>query len=76
MVTPAKSWAPDRGDMIWIDFNPQAGNEMKNEHPMLVLSTKAFRSSILLIKGRNARGILLYVYTTIFSMRHIYSRMQ
>jgi len=42
MVTPAKSWAPDRGDMIWIDFNPQAGNEMKNEHPMLVLSTKAF----------------------------------
>jgi mRNA interferase MazF len=42
MVTPAKSWAPDRGDMIWIDFNPQAGSEMKNEHPMLVLSTKAF----------------------------------
>jgi mRNA-degrading endonuclease toxin of MazEF toxin-antitoxin module len=28
--------------MIWIDFNPQVGAEMKDEHPILVLSAKAF----------------------------------
>jgi mRNA interferase MazF len=41
-------WIPDRRDIIWIDFNPQAGREMKDMHPMLVLSPKAFndRTSI------------------------------
>lgn len=41
-MATGKLWAPERGDMIWIDFTPQAGQEMKNEHPMLVLSPKAF----------------------------------
>jgi mRNA interferase MazF len=35
-------WVPDRRDMIWIGFNPQSGHEMRDEHPMLVLSRKAF----------------------------------
>ncbi len=42
MATAPKTWAPDRPDMIWIDFNPQLGSEMKDEHPMLVLSPRAF----------------------------------
>jgi len=42
MATARKSWVPDRRDVIWIDFNPQRGGEMKDEHPMLVLSPKAF----------------------------------
>ena len=33
------TWAPERGDMIWVNFNPQAGDEMRDEHPMLVLSS-------------------------------------
>jgi mRNA interferase MazF len=37
--------------MIWIDFNPQAGNEMKDEHPMLVLSPKAFNERTNLVIG-------------------------
>ena len=37
-----KRWAPDRRDMIWINCNPQAGREMKDFHPLLVLSAKAF----------------------------------
>ena len=44
-------WVPDRQDMIWIDFNPQAGSEMPNEHPMLVLSTKAFNERTGLVIG-------------------------
>jgi mRNA interferase MazF len=37
-----KAWAPDRRDMIWINFNPQAGREMKAIHPLLVLSPREF----------------------------------
>ncbi len=43
-------WAPDRGDVIWIDCNPQSGREMKDVHPLLVLSPKEFnvRTSIVI----------------------------
>jgi mRNA interferase MazF len=37
-----KAWCPDRRDMIWIDCNPQAGREMKDVHPLVVLSTREF----------------------------------
>lgn len=46
-----KLWVPDRRDMIWIDFNPQIGQEMKNEHPMLVLSPKAFNARTGIVIG-------------------------
>ena len=42
MSSPGKSWAPDRRDVIWIDFDPQVGREMRQHHPMLVLSPKIF----------------------------------
>lgn len=29
---------PDRGDIIWTDFNPQAGHEQAGKRPALVLS--------------------------------------
>lgn len=51
MENRLKSWAPDRRDMIWINFNPQAGNEMKDEHPMLVLSPKAFNEKTGIVIG-------------------------
>ncbi|HRA79560.1 MAG TPA: type II toxin-antitoxin system PemK/MazF family toxin [Burkholderiaceae bacterium] len=51
MATPGSTWAPDRRDMIWIDFNPQAGGEMKDEHPMLVLSTRAFNERTGIVIG-------------------------
>ena len=46
-----KLWVPDRRDMIWIDFTPQIGQEMKNEHPMLVLSPKAFNARTGIVIG-------------------------
>ena len=51
MASPGKRWVPDRRDMVWIDFNPQIGSEMKDEHPMLVLSTKAFKERTGLVIG-------------------------
>ena len=51
MAAPSKLWVPDRRDMIWIDFSPQVGSEMKDEHPMLVLSSKAFNERTNLVIG-------------------------
>lgn len=48
---PAKSWVPDRQDIIWIDCNPQMGREMRDFHPLLVLSPKAFNASTGLVIG-------------------------
>lgn len=44
-------WAPDRRDIIWIDCNPQVGREMKDLHPMLVLSPKAFNERTGIVIG-------------------------
>lgn len=46
-----RNWVPDRKDIIWIDFNPQAGREMKDAHPMLVLSNKLFNERTGLVIG-------------------------
>jgi mRNA interferase MazF len=37
-----RSYVPDRGDAVWIDFNPQAGNEQAGRRPALVLSPAAY----------------------------------
>lgn len=46
-----EKWVPDRGDIIWIDFNPQSGREMKDMHPMLILSPKNFNKRTSLVIG-------------------------
>jgi mRNA interferase MazF len=47
----SKSWVPERGDIIWIDFNPQVGREMKDVHPLLVLSPKVFNDRTRIVIG-------------------------
>ena len=44
-------WVPERRDIIWIDCNPQAGREMRDLHPMLVLSPRAFNERTGLVVG-------------------------
>jgi mRNA interferase MazF len=52
MATRTKrAWTPDRRDIIWIDFNLQSGREMKDHHPMLVLSPKEFNERTSLVIG-------------------------
>lgn len=36
------SYVPDRGDIIWINFDPQAGHEQASHRPALVLTPKAY----------------------------------
>ncbi len=45
MVTSAQydpEYVPVRGDVVWIDFNPQAGNETMKRRPALILSSVNF----------------------------------
>ena len=35
---------PNRGDLVWIDFTPQAGHEQAGRHPGLVLSPRAYHN--------------------------------
>lgn len=35
---------PDRGDLVWIDFTPQAGHEQAGRRPGLVLSPRAYHN--------------------------------
>lgn len=45
------SWCPDRRDMIWINCNPKAGREMRDIHPLLVLSPKEFNARTGIVIG-------------------------
>ena len=48
---PSDPWIPDRQDIIWIDCNPQAGQEMRDFHPFLVLSPRNFNDKTSLVIG-------------------------
>jgi mRNA interferase MazF len=37
-----QSYIPERGDIVWLEFNPQAGFEQSGHRPALVLSPKAY----------------------------------
>ena len=45
------AWVPDRQDIIWIDCDPQAGREMRDRHPFVVLSPRAFNARTSLVIG-------------------------
>ncbi len=37
--------APDRGDLVWISFSPQAGREQAGRRPAIVLSPRAYHQA-------------------------------
>ena len=45
MVMPARR-VPERGDAVWIDFNPQAGREQAGRRPAVVLSPAAYNGRV------------------------------
>lgn len=42
---------PDRQQVVWIDCSPQAGREMRDPHPFLVLSPNRFNDRTSLVIG-------------------------
>jgi mRNA interferase MazF len=39
-----KKFFPDRGDIVWLNFTPQAGHEQLGRRPALVLTPKDYNS--------------------------------
>jgi mRNA interferase MazF len=37
---------PDRGDVVWLQFDPQAGNEQAGRRPALVVSPKSYNGKV------------------------------
>jgi mRNA interferase MazF len=37
-----KNYVPDAGDVVWVDFTPQAGHEQAGRRPAIVLSPKLY----------------------------------
>ena len=40
------AYIPNRGDIVWITFNPQAGHEQAGRQPALVLSPAAYNGKV------------------------------
>ena len=40
------AYVPERGDVVWITFNPQAGHEQAGRRPAVVLSPKAYNGKV------------------------------
>ena len=51
MVSASIRYVPGRGDIVWIAHDPQAGREMRGEHPMLVIVAKSFVERTGLVIG-------------------------
>jgi len=45
----AGSYIPKAGDIVWLNFTPQAGHEQAGHRPALVLSPKAYNQKTSLI---------------------------
>jgi len=37
-----KKYIPERGDIVWLNFNPQSGHEQKGKRPAVVISPKQY----------------------------------
>ena len=37
---------PDRGDVVWLEFDPQAGHEQAGRRPALVVSPSAYNGRV------------------------------
>ena len=44
MVTT--SYVPDRGDIVWLNFDPQSGHEQKGKRPAIVISPKEYNEKV------------------------------
>ncbi|MFP3040675.1 endoribonuclease MazF [Treponema primitia] len=43
-----KNYVPNRGDIIWLNFNPQSGHEQLGKRPAIVLSPKEYNKKTAL----------------------------
>jgi mRNA interferase MazF len=39
-------YVPDQGDLVWLEFDPQSGQEQKGRRPALVLSPASYNQKV------------------------------
>ena len=42
----ARRYVPERGDVVWLQFNPQADSEQDGRRPALVISPKIYNQKV------------------------------
>jgi mRNA interferase MazF len=45
----APPYVPDRGDIVWVDFDPQAGHEQAGRRPAVILSPRSYNQKVGLV---------------------------
>ena len=40
------SYVPERGDLVWISFNPQVGHEQAGRRPAVILSPRSYNGKV------------------------------
>ena len=45
MVNP-RAYIPQRGDVVWLTLNPQAGHEQSGRRPAVIISPRSYNSKI------------------------------
>lgn len=45
-MTTTSSDVPDRGDVVWLSFQPRAGHEQDGRRPAVILSPKAYNGKV------------------------------
>jgi mRNA interferase MazF len=40
------AYVPDRGDVVWLHFDPQTGREQAGQRPALVISPRAYNGKV------------------------------
>ena len=41
-----KGYVPERGDAVWLEFDPQSGHEQRGRRPALVLSPASYNGKV------------------------------
>ena len=44
-----RGYVPEAGDIVWLNFTPQAGHEQSGHRPALVLSPRAYEKTNLMV---------------------------
>jgi mRNA interferase MazF len=43
---PGEQFVPERGDVVWLEFDPQAGHEQARRRTAVVLSPRAYNQRV------------------------------
>ena len=41
-----EKYSPERGDIVWLNFDPQSGHEQKGKRPAVVISPKEYNEKV------------------------------